>query len=133
VPCIGHAGAGRNAAEAAAPGRVELRGGGRVLVFAFATPTSGVPETWAATGTRPGVDLLADLSSRTVAGVRARVEACKRPGDVAVASLHWSGNWATRRPPTKSAWLAAVLSREGRRFGTGVELTEEGVLRLVWT
>ena len=31
-----------------------------------------------------------------------------------------------------SAWLAEVLNREGRRFGTGVELLHGGALELTW-
>jgi poly-gamma-glutamate capsule biosynthesis protein CapA/YwtB (metallophosphatase superfamily) len=30
-------------------------------------------------------------------------------------------------------WLCRVLDRECRRFGTGIELTAENRLRLLWT
>jgi poly-gamma-glutamate synthesis protein (capsule biosynthesis protein) len=106
---IAHAGAGRNAAEAAAPAGVDLRGGGRVLVFAFATGSSGVPESWAATGKGPGVAFLPDLSRGTLAVVRARVQARKRPGDVVVASLHWGGNWGYGTSADEERFARALL------------------------
>jgi poly-gamma-glutamate synthesis protein (capsule biosynthesis protein) len=39
------------------------------------------------------VNLLPDLSDETAADVAARVARYKLPGDVAVLSIHWGGNW----------------------------------------
>ncbi|MCH1933163.1 CapA family protein, partial [Shewanella sp. A25] len=47
----------------------------------------------AAAEDRPGVDLLADLSGRTVGRIAERVQAVKRPCDIVVASIHWGANW----------------------------------------
>jgi poly-gamma-glutamate capsule biosynthesis protein CapA/YwtB (metallophosphatase superfamily) len=66
---IPSAGAGRDAAQAEAPAVLEVPGKGRVLVFAFGSVTSGVPREWAAGAKRPGVNLLADLSDRTIAHI----------------------------------------------------------------
>ena len=85
-------GAGRNAAAAAAPAIIE-REAGRILVFAFGSPSSGVPLDWGATGERPGVNLLADLSEQSAARIVARIGAVRRPGDIVIASIHWGGNW----------------------------------------
>src|SRR5512143_3447110 len=90
---IKSAGAGMNIREAEAPAIVELSGKGRVVVFAFGSPTSGVPTSWAATDTTPGVNLLRDFSDRSVRQVRELIEKVKRPGDIVVFSLHWGGNW----------------------------------------
>ncbi|MGZ5199214.1 MAG: CapA family protein [Telluria sp.] len=90
---IATAGAGRDAASAAEPAVLDVPGKGRVLVFAWALPDSGVPPAWAAAPARPGVNLLPDLGARSVDTVARRVRAVKRPGDVAVVSLHWGGNW----------------------------------------
>jgi poly-gamma-glutamate synthesis protein (capsule biosynthesis protein) len=87
------AGAGRNRAEAQAVAAIPVARGGRVLVAAYGMPSSGVPPQWAATDTSPGVAVLADLSDRNVARVARAVSEVKRPGDVAVASIHWGGNW----------------------------------------
>ncbi len=87
------AGAGRNLTEAAAPAILEAGGRGRVVVYAFGSPTSGIPDEWAAAEERPGVHLLTDLSEATVRRIATRVTGEKRPGDVVVASIHWGGNW----------------------------------------
>ncbi len=87
------AGAGRNRHQAEAPAIIEVAGRARVILFAFGATSSGIPRAWAATGTRPGVNLLRDFSPATVGRIGAQVAAVKRPGDVAVASIHWGGNW----------------------------------------
>src|SRR5512139_2429220 len=51
-------GAGRNLREAESPAVVEVAGKGRVLVFSFGSETSGIPLSWAAAESRPGVNLL---------------------------------------------------------------------------
>jgi poly-gamma-glutamate capsule biosynthesis protein CapA/YwtB (metallophosphatase superfamily) len=87
------AGAGHAEHEAAAPAMIELAQGGRILVFAFGAEDSGVPLAWAATRERPGVNLLPDFSTRTVARIAERVAAHKRREDVIMMSIHWGGNW----------------------------------------
>ena len=90
---IDHTGAGRNAAEAAAPAVLDVPGKGRVLVFSYGTPTSGIPAKWAATANRPGVNFLEDSSEKTAARIADEMNAFKQKDDVIVASLHWGGNW----------------------------------------
>jgi poly-gamma-glutamate synthesis protein (capsule biosynthesis protein) len=68
-----------------------------------------VPESWAATGKGPGVAFLPDLSRGTLAVVRARVQARKRPGDVVVASLHWGGNWGYGTSADEERFARALL------------------------
>ena len=87
------AGAGRTRTEAEAPAVVEVTGKGRVIVFSFGEESSGIPDEWASSPDRPGVNLLSDLSEATASRIGARVRAMKRPGDVVVASIHWGGNW----------------------------------------
>jgi len=87
------AGAGRNEEQAAAPAIVEVTGKGRVLVFSFGSTTSGIPQKWGATGDRPGVNLLEDLSQDTAQRIASRMRQRKQPGDVTIASIHWGNNW----------------------------------------
>ncbi|MEU6369758.1 CapA family protein [Streptomyces sp. NPDC046931] len=87
------AGAGPDAASARRPAVVPLRGGGRVLVFSFGMPSSGIPEHWAATEDRSGVDLLPGPTMTSAAAFAERLHRVKRPGDLAVASVHWGSNW----------------------------------------
>ncbi len=96
------AGAGLDAARARRPVAVPVRGGGRVLIFSCGDVSSGIPSSWAATGSRPGVDLLPDLSDAAADAVAARARAVLRPGDLAVVSTHWGSNWGTPRPRTRS-------------------------------
>jgi poly-gamma-glutamate capsule biosynthesis protein CapA/YwtB (metallophosphatase superfamily) len=93
---IAHAGAGRNAAEAAAPAVLDVAGKGRVLVFSFGSPTSGVPWEWAATTHRPGVNFLRDTSEKTGRRIAREMRGFDRRGDAIVASIHWGGNWDYR-------------------------------------
>lgn len=87
------AGAGRDSREAAAPAQIDVPRKGRVLVFAFGMPSSGVPAAWAATGARAGVNVLDDLSPRSVDAIAGVVQSHKRQGDIAVLSIHWGSNW----------------------------------------
>jgi poly-gamma-glutamate capsule biosynthesis protein CapA/YwtB (metallophosphatase superfamily) len=92
------AGAGPDADAARRPVAVPLRCGGRVLVFAAAAEDSGTPPEWAATDRRPGVYLLPDLSTGTAADLAGRVRSAKRPGDLAVLTVHWGTNWGYEVP-----------------------------------
>ena len=90
---IRYAGAGRDAAEAEAPAIIELMASGRVLIFAFGSPTSGIPRDWAAGENRPGISLLERVSPRSIDRILRRVQATRRRGDLLVASIHWGENW----------------------------------------
>ncbi len=90
---ISHAGAGGNAAEAAAPAVFDVAGKSRVLVFALGSTSSGIPSEWDATEKQPGVCLLPDLSMETARTVANRIRQFKRNSDVAIASIHWGSNW----------------------------------------
>ncbi|WP_367318944.1 CapA family protein [Streptomyces sp. HUAS ZL42] len=98
------AGAGRNAEEAFAPVAVPVPGG-RVLVFALGTRSSGIPADWAATSDLSGVAYVPDLTYDAAAAVVEHVRRVKREGDIAVVSVHWGSNWGYRVP------------REQTRFG----------------
>jgi poly-gamma-glutamate synthesis protein (capsule biosynthesis protein) len=86
-------GAGRHAAQARQPAAVLLPGGRKTVIFSCGTASSGIPRGWAATESRPGVDLLPDLGDDTADQVTARVRADTQPGDIAVVSIHWGSNW----------------------------------------
>jgi poly-gamma-glutamate synthesis protein (capsule biosynthesis protein) len=88
------AGAGRSLGGAAAPAFVPVpRSGGRVVVLAFGTPSSGIPQDWAATANRPGVNLIASLTDAAAAELCRRAEEIRQPQDIVVASAHWGSNW----------------------------------------
>ena len=90
---IAHTGAGQDAREAAAPAVLDVPGKGRVLVFSYGSPTSGVPREWAATAERPGVNFLEDISEETARRIAREMLRFNRQHDAIVASIHWGGNW----------------------------------------
>ncbi|MGV9697137.1 CapA family protein [Streptomyces sp. NPDC003470] len=87
------AGAGPDEVRARRPAIVPLGVGGRVLVFSFGMPSSGISKDWAATEQRPGVDVVAGPSAAAASAFADRLRQVRRPGDLAVASVHWGPNW----------------------------------------
>jgi poly-gamma-glutamate synthesis protein (capsule biosynthesis protein) len=106
-------GAGRNRDEASAPAVLALPGGGRVLVFAFGSESSGISRDWAATAKMSGVNRLDDLSDRTVQQIAAHVERVRRPGDIVVASLHWGENFSYAIPREQQRFAHALIDAAG--------------------
>ena len=107
------AGAGRTAAAAEAPAVLPRADGGRVLVFAAGLPSSGVPASWAAGPSRPGVAWLADLAPPTLEAFAARIRAERRTGDLVVASLHWGPNWGYDVRGDERAFAHGLIDRAG--------------------
>jgi poly-gamma-glutamate capsule biosynthesis protein CapA/YwtB (metallophosphatase superfamily) len=66
---------------------------GRVVIASCGMGSSGIPQGWAATGRRPGVAYVPDMSDRSASAVADRVLASKGLGDTAVVSVHWGSNW----------------------------------------
>ena len=85
---IQSAGAGLDAKSAERPAVVD-----GVVIASCGMGSSGIPTGWAATGRRPGVAYVADMSDGTADVIAERVLSVKRPGDVAVVSVHWGSNW----------------------------------------
>lgn len=102
------AGAGETESAAAAPAVIKLGPRGRILVFAFATPTSGVPADWAASE-KPGVNFLPDLSPAQAARIAEQVRIRKRVGDIVIASIHWGSNWGYDVPRQQQRFARALI------------------------
>src|SRR6266700_4056459 len=100
---IAHSGAGENA---------DVAGKGRVILFSFGSTGSGIPREWSATASRPGVNLLDDLSEATAARIASRMQRLQQPDDLIIASIHWGGNWGYDIPPEQIAF-AHRLVEEG--------------------
>jgi len=107
------AGAGRNLDEAAAPAVLDFHSKGRVLVFSFALPSSGVPESWTATRESAGVNVLSDLSLSGVARIAEQVERTRRPGDVILVSIHWGSNWGYHVAAAEQRFAHALIDDAG--------------------
>jgi len=106
-------GAGRDAAEAARPAILEAPGKGRILVFSFASGSSGVPDSWEAGPGKPGVRLLREEDPGAATRVAAQVAEVRQPGDVVVASIHWGGNWGYFIPPDQRRLAHALIDEAG--------------------
>ncbi|WP_342629484.1 CapA family protein [Nguyenibacter vanlangensis] len=106
------AGAGRDLAQATAPAVLPLAGGDRrLLVFACALPSSGVPEEWKAGAHMPGLYLLPDLSAGSAELVAQDMQRWRRPGDIVIASIHWGGNWGYLIPQAHRQFAQALIDR----------------------
>jgi poly-gamma-glutamate synthesis protein (capsule biosynthesis protein) len=108
---IAHAGAGRDAAEAAAP-LVLPAAQGRLILVALGCPTSGVPLHWQAGPGRPGVALLPGYDG-AAAAVVARAAEGRRPGDILVVSIHWGSNWGHAIPPRQRRLARRLIDEAG--------------------
>lgn len=107
-----HAGAGVDRDEAWAPARLDLLPHGRLLLFACATPCSGIPAGWAAGTHRAGVAVIPEPSAATASRVAREVARWRRAGDVVVVSIHWGGNWGLDVPPAHREFARRLLDLE---------------------
>lgn len=92
------AGAGQNLKEVQTPAIMEVKEKGRVIVFSLGSESSGIPPSWAALEDRPGVNLLDDLTDKTIQAIKGMIQKLKKPGDIVVASIHWGSNWGYQIP-----------------------------------
>lgn len=105
---VASAGAGSDLSSASGPAVIPLPGG-RLLVFAAAHESSGVPETWSATGSRSGVFLIEALSPAMARKMAAEIKGFRQPGDRVVVSVHWGGNWGCAVPPDQERFARALI------------------------
>ena len=106
------AGAGLNPEEAGKPAVLKLQES-RLLVFSYAAGTSGVPRSWAAKAGRPGVAFLEDLGDRTLASIGEAIGAERRPGDIAIVSIHWGPNWGYEVSSAERHFARELVSHAG--------------------
>jgi poly-gamma-glutamate synthesis protein (capsule biosynthesis protein) len=107
------AGAGRNLVEAQAPAVLKVPDKGRVIVFAFGLGTSGILSNWGARDDKPGVNLLKDLSSKSLHDIQEKVRRIKRDGDIVVASIHWGSNWGYMIPRQHTIFSHRLIDEAG--------------------
>jgi poly-gamma-glutamate synthesis protein (capsule biosynthesis protein) len=87
---LGPVGAGRDEQQAWRP--IALAAGGhRVLVWSLGSASSGVPHGWAAGPEAAGVAFVSEQSDADA--FCERLGRAKRPGDIAIVSVHWGSNW----------------------------------------
>jgi poly-gamma-glutamate capsule biosynthesis protein CapA/YwtB (metallophosphatase superfamily) len=106
---IQYAGAGRDEKEAALPAILGTTAAARIVVYGFGLESSGIPPSWRARPSRPGVNLLGELSERTVAAIAERANTKRRNGDLLVASIHWGPNWGYTVPREHRAFAHRLI------------------------
>jgi poly-gamma-glutamate synthesis protein (capsule biosynthesis protein) len=106
---IKFAGSGENARAASRPSIIDLNSKGRVIVSSWATADSGTPPDWAATAYKPGVNRLSRLSRQAVKRIGSIIKSVRQPGDIAVVSIHWGGNWGYEIPVEQSAFAHELI------------------------
>lgn len=105
-------GAGPDGDEAARPAVLPVRHH-RLAVFAFGSPSAGVPHAWAAGDGRPGVNVLPDLDADALRAVAGRMSRFANSGDVVVASIHWGGNWGYEVPDEQRELAHRLIDEAG--------------------
>jgi poly-gamma-glutamate synthesis protein (capsule biosynthesis protein) len=110
---ISGVGVGMNVNEVESPASIEIEGKGRVVIFAFGSPTSGVPLNWAASQKRPGVNLLRNFSDDAVQRIRKKVKEVKQERDIVVVSIHWGGNWGYQVPQEEINFAHQLIDEAG--------------------
>jgi poly-gamma-glutamate capsule biosynthesis protein CapA/YwtB (metallophosphatase superfamily) len=103
------AGAGRDFQQASAPALLNFAGKGRLLVYSFASVTSGTPRRWAATLEAAGVNLLDDLSEASAARISEQFARVRQPRDVIIVSVHWGANWGYEIPADQTRFAHALV------------------------
>jgi poly-gamma-glutamate capsule biosynthesis protein CapA/YwtB (metallophosphatase superfamily) len=103
------AGAGRDRATAAAPAVLPLAGKARLLIYAFALPTSGVPRHWAAGVHEPGINLLSSLTKSSTDALAHGILGSRQAGDIVVLSIHWGPNWGYDVPDEQAAFAHRLI------------------------
>ena len=90
-------GAGRDAEEAQKPVILEKTAVAKLFIFGCCHSSSGVPSSWEATQSKPGVFLVQDLSHSTVDLFRkiCHFWRCKR-SDPKVLMIHYGANWVRK-------------------------------------
>ena len=107
------AGAGHDLTEAQSPAIFERGASGRVLVFAMACADSGIPSDWAATATKPGINLVSDLADGAVKLIAREAKRIRRDGDIIVVSIHWGANWGYDVPASHREFAHALIDEAG--------------------
>jgi poly-gamma-glutamate synthesis protein (capsule biosynthesis protein) len=103
------AGAGAHAHEAAAPAVIDLGARGRVLVFAYGVPSSGIPLAWIARDGQPGLNVLTEVSAGAARRVAAAIAQHRRARDIVVVSIHWGDNWGYTVPREQREFARALV------------------------
>ncbi len=109
---IAYSGAGKNEQEAKKPSVLDIDNG-RVLIFSYGSPGSGIPREWAAETGVSGVNYLPDLSKKTLEKIKINVDQVKQQQDIVIFSVHWGGNWGYQISEDKQKFAHQLIDMAG--------------------
>lgn len=109
---IAFGGAGKNIEEAEQPKSLKTKKGD-VIVLAYGHESSGIPEAWAASEERSGINFLQNLSDATVQEIKQQVSKLKKAGDLVVFSVHWGSNWGYQVPEKQQEFAHQLIDEAG--------------------
>lgn len=110
---IQNVGAGKDLAEASRPVIFQIPKKGRVVVFAYGSPTSGVPKAWAASQDKAGVNYLEDFSKETLNKVIKEINKYQQNRQAVIVSIHWGGNWGYEIEAEQQKFAHELIDRAG--------------------
>jgi poly-gamma-glutamate synthesis protein (capsule biosynthesis protein) len=106
-------GAGQDLAAAQAPAVIPLSDGGRILVYGIAERNSGIPPEWAAKSHRSGLNDFQALHGKHADRFIEYVHSQRQPGDRAIVSIHWGGNWGYEIPAAQRDFAHRLIDEAG--------------------
>lgn len=104
-----YVGAGINFQEAQNPSITLTKSNSRILVFAFGMSSSGIPTEWKADQTKAGVNLINDLSEKSVNHLKKQIGEHKKDNDLVIVSVHWGPNWGYLVPEDQRRFARALI------------------------
>ncbi len=109
---ICYTGAGYYLRASKVPCRLNIPSKGRVLVFAYGLPSSGIPKDWQARTDRAGINMINDLSENNIKNIANEIKGYKKPNDLLVVSIHWGENWGYEIPESHKELAHQLIDLE---------------------
>lgn len=109
---IAHGGAGYTEKEAIKP-TIFRKSFGRVLIFAFGLPGSGVKRHWKATKEKAGIAYLPKPDQQTLTRVKKIIDSFSRPQDKVFISMHWGKQWGYEIPDYQRNFAHQLIDKAG--------------------
>ena len=109
---IPYTGAGLDARAAQAPASCTI-GDTRITVFGVGMAGSGIPASWEAGTSRPGLFVIPDLTARSLRRLGEAIGRHANPEDIVIVSLHWGGNWGYEIPQAQRDFAHKLIDDFG--------------------
>jgi len=105
-------GAGLDARAAQTPASCMV-GDTRISVFGVGMAGSGIPSSWEAGASRPGLFVLPDVSEKSLKRVGEVIGRFAKPDEIVIVSIHWGGNWGYEIPQAHRDFARRLVDEFG--------------------